>query len=52
MLAGISVDSNNGIFVADQMNRSIQVFQYLDEEYLKANPLPEDYRLAEENKTE
>ncbi|MBE9535886.1 MAG: hypothetical protein IMF07_01800 [Proteobacteria bacterium] len=43
MIAGISADSNNGIFVADQMNRSVQAFQYLDEEYLKLNPLPESY---------
>lgn len=43
MIAGIAADSKNGIFVADQMSNSIQVFQYLDEEYLKTNPLPESY---------
>lgn len=37
--AGVDVDDKNGIFVADQMNRLFQHFQYMDEEYLKKNPL-------------
>lgn len=38
--SGVDVDDNNGIFVADQLNKLFQHFQYLDEEYLKKNPLP------------
>ena len=38
--SGVDVDDKNGIFVADQLNKLFQHFQYLDEEYLKKNPLP------------
>ena len=37
---GIYVDQNDKIFVVDQMNKRIQVFQYLNEAYLAKNPLP------------
>ena len=39
--SGIDVDKKNGIHIADQYNQMFQVFQYLDAEYLKNNPLPE-----------
>jgi hypothetical protein len=35
----ISIDKNDRIFVVDQLNLAIQVFQYLNEEYLKKNPI-------------
>lgn len=40
LVSGIDVDRKNGIYVADQMNKLFQVFQYLDEEYLEKNPVP------------
>ena len=41
MPSGIGVDAKNGIYVADQLGRYFQVFQYLDEEYLKEHPISE-----------
>lgn len=38
---GIDIDRNDTIYVVDQMNRRFQVFQYLSDGYLKANPIPE-----------
>lgn len=37
---GIYIDQNDRIYIADQLNHRIQVFQYLNEKYLKDNPLP------------
>lgn len=39
---GIYIDQNDAIYVVDQMNSRIQVFQYLTEKYLKDHPLPAD----------
>lgn len=36
---GIFVDNNNKIYIADTMNHRIQVYQYITESYLKANPI-------------
>lgn len=36
---GIYIDNKNKIYIADMMNRRIQVFQYITESYLKANPI-------------
>ena len=38
---GIAIDKNDTIYIADQMNGRIQVFQYLNEKYLKVHPLSE-----------
>lgn len=35
---GISIDGNDRIYVVDQMNRRIQIFQYLSEKYKQAHP--------------
>lgn len=40
LVSGIEVDSKGGIFIADQFNKNFQVFQYLNDEYLKEHPLP------------
>lgn len=40
LISGIDVDPKDGIFIADQLNKNFQVFQYLDDEYLKKHPLP------------
>lgn len=37
---GIDIDSNDKIYVVDQMNTRVQVFQYYSEEYLRRNPSP------------
>jgi DNA-binding beta-propeller fold protein YncE len=39
---GIYIDQNDTIYVVDQMNSRIQIFQYLTEKYLKEHPLPGD----------
>ncbi len=39
MPSGIHVDKKNGIYIADQLNNNFQVFQYLDEDYLKRHPV-------------
>jgi sugar lactone lactonase YvrE len=36
---GISIDKNDRIYVADSMNKRIQVLQYLNQRYLSANPI-------------
>lgn len=36
---GIFIDKNNTIYVVDQMNYRFQVFQYMDERYLKDHPV-------------
>lgn len=36
---GISIDKNDRIYVADSLNRRVQVFQYLNEKYLKQHPI-------------
>lgn len=41
LIAGISMDKKNRLYVVDQLNKMVQVFQYLDEAYLKEHPLPE-----------
>jgi DNA-binding beta-propeller fold protein YncE len=38
---GIAIDKNDTIYIADQMNGRMQVFQYLNEEYLKKHPVSE-----------
>lgn len=37
---GIDIDSTDKIFVVDQMNTRVQVFQYFSEEYLRRNKSP------------
>lgn len=37
---GIDIDSTDKIFVVDQMNTRIQVFQYFSDDYLRRNKLP------------
>lgn len=37
---GIDIDSTDRIYVVDQMNGRVQVFQYFSEEYLRKNPVP------------
>lgn len=37
---GIDIDADNKIYVVDQLNRRFQVFRYLSDSYLKANPIP------------
>lgn len=37
---GISIDKNDGIYVADSFNHRVQVLQYLNERYLLEHPLP------------
>jgi sugar lactone lactonase YvrE len=36
---GISIDKNDRIFVADSFNHRVQVLQYLNEKYLRENPV-------------
>lgn len=36
---GIYIDQNDSIYIADFMNSRIQVFQYLNEKYLKEHPV-------------
>ena len=36
---GIFIDKNNTIYVVDQLNFRFQVFQYMDERYLKEHPV-------------
>lgn len=36
---GIHVDKNDRIYVVDQLNHRFQVFQYLNDKYLKENPV-------------
>lgn len=36
---GISIDKNDRIYVADSLNRRIQVFQFLNERYLREHPI-------------
>lgn len=36
---GIAIDRDDRIYVVDQMNRRFQVFQYISDAYLKANPI-------------
>lgn len=36
---GIFIDQNDVVYVADQLNKRIQIFQYLSEGYLAKNPL-------------
>lgn len=40
LISGIDVDPKGGIFIADQLAKSFQVFQFLTDEYLKDHPLP------------
>ncbi|ABB33115.1 NHL repeat containing protein [Geobacter metallireducens RCH3] len=37
---GIDIDKDNMIYVVDQLNRRFQVFRYISDSYLKANPIP------------
>ncbi|OGU14684.1 MAG: hypothetical protein A2076_08225 [Geobacteraceae bacterium GWC2_53_11] len=37
---GIDIDSTDKIYVVDQMNARVQVFQYFSEEYLRKTPVP------------
>ncbi len=37
---GIDIDSTDKIYVVDQMNARVQVFQYFSEEYLRRSPRP------------
>lgn len=37
---GIDIDSTDKIYVVDQMNTRVQVFQYFSEEYLRLTPRP------------
>jgi sugar lactone lactonase YvrE len=37
---GIYIDQNDTIYVADVFNLRVQLFQYLNEKYLRENPLP------------
>lgn len=37
---GIDIDSTDRIFVVDQMNGRVQIFQYFSEEYLRKTPVP------------
>lgn len=37
---GIFIDQNDAIYVGDVLNLRVQVFQYLNEKYLRENPLP------------
>lgn len=41
MPQGIYIDQNDRIFVADQLNQRVQVFQYMNQKYLEQNPVPE-----------
>lgn len=36
---GISIDKNDRIYVADSLNKRVQLFQFLTERYLKENPV-------------
>jgi sugar lactone lactonase YvrE len=38
---GISIDKNDTIYIVDQLNKRFQVFQYISDRYLQANPIPE-----------
>lgn len=35
----IDIDKNDGIYIIDQLNVSFQVYQYLNQRYLEANPV-------------
>jgi sugar lactone lactonase YvrE len=37
---GISIDKNDTIYIVDQLNKRFQVFQYISDRYLQANPIP------------
>ena len=37
---GIDIDKHDTIYVVDQLNKRFQVFQYISDSYLKANPIP------------
>lgn len=39
---GISIDENDRIYVADQQNARVQIFQYLNARYLQQNPISPD----------
>lgn len=39
LISGIDADPKGGIFIADQFNKTFQVFQYLDDAYLKEHPI-------------
>lgn len=36
---GIAIDKQDRIYVVDQMNKRFQIFQYISDAYLKANPI-------------
>ena len=36
---GISIDKNDRIYVADSLNRRVQVLQYLSQRYLSEHPI-------------
>lgn len=36
---GIDIDGNDSVYVVDQLNQRVQVFQYLSDSYLARNPL-------------
>lgn len=38
---GIDIDKNDTIYIVDQLNKRFQVFQYISDSYLQANPIPE-----------
>ena len=40
LVSGIEIDPKDGMFIADQLAKSFQTFQYLNDEYLKEHPLP------------
>jgi DNA-binding beta-propeller fold protein YncE len=37
---GIDIDKNDTIYIVDQLNQRFQVFQYISDRYLQANPIP------------
>ncbi len=48
---GIDVDSKDGIWVCDSFNRAIYKFQYLNEDYLRQNPIDsEDFYFPAQKK--
>ncbi len=42
---GIYIDQNDTIYIADQLNGRFQVFQYMNEKYLKEHPITKDTQL-------
>ncbi|GFE57761.1 6-bladed beta-propeller [Geobacter sp. AOG1] len=36
----IDIDKNDTIYIVDQLNKRFQVFQYISDRYLQANPIP------------